>query len=355
MKKRECYFFRDKLGLSTIVISLILILLSLVAIGVVWAVVNGILEDASNEIGLGQLTIRMDITTAYEYNGNIYVNLKRNSGSGEIAKIMFLLSDGEETETYISEISLGELESRKFNISVTELNSIDVEKISVAAIFLSSGGEENVGDILDTYAITKSYTGGTPPEGDDGTGDDGTGDDGTGEEPCISNCTSLVCGPDPVCGSSCGTCSSGFICTNGKCISSSCVPESTATTCGTSNCGTKLNNCGQTVNCGTCTIGQICNNGKCEEIVPINSGTVEELWPGDSGMYFGSSSLSKITSYVGYYAKFPGSLETSCLLIVIHRFPIDGYTKSHIGFSFGTSLQVGDSYDIYETIDGCSV
>jgi hypothetical protein len=348
MKKRECDFFRNKFGLSTIVISLILILLSLVAIGVVWFVVNGILGDASNEIGLEQLTISMEITNAYEYNGNISVSLKRNVGKGEIVKIVFVFSDGENSETYTSENSLVELQSRRFNIPILELNSTNIKEVSVAAMF-ERNGEENLGDILDTYTITKSYTGSTPPYEDDGNG--GTNPPAN----CTANCTSLVCGPDPVCGTSCGTCGTGLICSNGMCVSSSCVPDSNATTCGSSNCGTKLNNCGQVVNCGTCAIGQICNEGTCEGIVPINSGVVEELWPGDSGMYFGSSSLSTTTSYAGYYAKFPGSLETSCLLIVIHRFPVDGYAKSHIGFSFGTSLQVGDNYNIYSTIDGCSV
>ena len=116
MKKRECDFFRNKFGLSTIVISLILILLSLVAIGVVWFVVNGILGDASNEIGLEQLTISMEITNAYEYNGNISVSLKRNVGKGEVVKIVFVFSDGENSETYTSENSLVELQSRRFNI-----------------------------------------------------------------------------------------------------------------------------------------------------------------------------------------------------------------------------------------------
>ncbi|MCK9567994.1 hypothetical protein M0R72_03500 [Candidatus Pacearchaeota archaeon] len=348
MKKREYDFFRNKFGLSSIVISLILILLSLVAIGVVWAVVNGILEDASNEIGIEQFTISIDITKAYEYDGNVSVNLKRNVGSGEVVKIMFLLSDGENTESYTLESSLGELESKKFNIPVLQLNSSEIEEISVAAIFESSGGEETLGDILDTYTITEHYTEESIIVNEDGSEEIGGGS-------CTPNCAGLSCGPDPVCETSCGNCESGFSCSNGMCVSNSCVSNSNETTCGTSNCGTKLNNCGEVVNCGVCILGQTCKNNICSEITIINSGIVEELWPGDSGMYFGSSSLSKTTSYVGYYAKFPGSAETSCLLIVIHRFPVDGYSKSHVGFSFGTSLQVGDTYNIYSTIDGCSV
>ena len=72
-------------------------------------------------------------------------------------------------------------------------------------------------------------------------------------------------------------------------------------------------------------------------------------------MYFGSSSLPTDQSYLGYYATFPGSEETSCLLIVVYRYPVAGYDKSHIGFSFETNLQVGDTYNIYQSIDGCQL
>lgn len=335
---------RNKSGLSAIVITLILILLSLVAIGIIWVVISRILSDASSDVGLESLTLSLDITNAYEYNGNIITTLKRNVGEGKITKLTFLLYDEGETESYTVESSINQLESKKFTIPVSEFNSTNVDEIAVAPIYLSSGNEEKLGDILDTYKITKSYTGLTPPDG---------GNEEIIPENCTANCTGKVCGSDG-CGGSCGTCQSGFSCSNGLCISDTCVPDSNETTCGTSNCGTKLNNCGQIVSCGVCSLGQICSDGTCSEITPINSGTVEDLWPGDSGMYFGSSSLSTETSYVGYYAKFPGSVETSCLLIVLHRFPTEGYDKSHVGFSFSTALQIGDNYEIYPTIDGCS-
>jgi len=335
---------RNKSGLSAIVITLILILLSLVAIGIVWVVISRIISDASSDVGLEAFTLSLDITNAYEYNGNIVANLKRNVGEGEITKLTFLLYKDEETESHTVESSINQLESKKFTIPVSQFNSTDIDKIAVAPLYLSSG-EEKQGDILDSFTITKSYTGLTPPDG----GDEGTG----GGEDCTANCTGKVCGSDG-CGGSCGTCQSGFSCSSGLCISDTCTPDSNETTCGTSNCGTKLNNCGQIVSCGVCSLGQICSDGICSEITPINSGTVEDLWPGDSGMYFGSSSLSTETSYVGYYAKFPGSAETSCLLIVLHRFPTEGYDKSHIGFSFSTALAVNDNYEIYPTIDGCS-
>ncbi len=54
------------------------------------------------------------------------------------------------------------------------------------------------------------------------------------EPVCIPNCTGLDCGPDPVCAMSCGSCTTGQSCLNGRCVGGSasacdetCVPPST--------------------------------------------------------------------------------------------------------------------------------
>jgi hypothetical protein len=349
MKKEKGDFFNFKFfkrGLSTVVITLILILLSLVAIGVLWVVIGGILNSASDKIGFDQFTISLDITNAYEQDGEIIVNLKRNVGGGELVKIRFILSDGENTESYTSNISLGELESKRYEIPVLHFVSTSVTTVSVAPIFKSSDGKETLGSILDTYKISESRT--EIPVIP-------SGDDNPGGGSCTPDCTNLECGPDPICGYSCGSCNSSSSCINGVCVIGSCVPEPVETTCAFAVCGTKVNNCGEIIECGVCPFGKICKNNLCEDVIIVNSGIVEDLWPGDSGMYFGSSSLPTTESYAGYYAKFPGSVETSCLLIVVYRFPIEGYPKSHVGFSFATSLQVGDTYNIYQSIDGCSM
>ena len=80
---------------------------------------------------------------------------------------------------------------------------------------------------------------------------------------CTPDCTDLQCGPDPVCGESCGTCDSGFFCdVIGQCISSACVPA--ADPCGTQQCGNVVNGTCGTVVCGTCDSGFSCDvDGQC--------------------------------------------------------------------------------------------
>jgi len=74
----------------------------------------------------------------------------------------------------------------------------------------------------------------------------------------VKDCTGRECGPDPVCGESCGTCTGSDTCdANGQCVSS-CTPSCAGRECGWDPiCGT--------MNCGSCPAGESCNvQGQCE-------------------------------------------------------------------------------------------
>ncbi len=66
---------------------------------------------------------------------------------------------------------------------------------------------------------------------------------------CTPNCTERTCGPDPVCGISCGSCATGTCNTLGECISD-CTPDCSGRSCGADPlCG---------LSCGSCDAG-VCN------------------------------------------------------------------------------------------------
>ncbi|MBI2042868.1 hypothetical protein HYT25_00575 [Candidatus Pacearchaeota archaeon] len=54
----------DKKGLSTIIVTLILILLAIVAVGVVWVVVNNVLERGEENINLGAACLEVDVSVS---------------------------------------------------------------------------------------------------------------------------------------------------------------------------------------------------------------------------------------------------------------------------------------------------
>jgi len=69
---------------------------------------------------------------------------------------------------------------------------------------------------------------------------------------CVPDCSGLSCGVDPVCGVSCGSCGATETCVAGAC---ECVPDCSGLSCGADPvCGTS---------CGTCAVGEGCSAGAC--------------------------------------------------------------------------------------------
>ncbi len=74
---------------------------------------------------------------------------------------------------------------------------------------------------------------------------------------CTPNCGDRVCGNDPVCGMSCGSCDMQQSCTTmGECVANSCTPNCQGISCGPDPvCG---------MSCGSCDMEQSCNSmGQC--------------------------------------------------------------------------------------------
>ena len=92
-----------------------------------------------------------------------------------------------------------------------------------------------------------------------------SGDCVDGEPNCPSDkeCSGLVCGPDPICDESCGSCGSGAECQAGKCVPATCTPHCESSECGSGGCAGQPNACGQ------CPNGQNCDAGKCVAVGPI--------------------------------------------------------------------------------------
>jgi hypothetical protein len=423
IKKKEGFLknysaFKNSRGLSTIVVTLILIVLALVAVGAVWVVVNGLIKTNSDQANITGLILNLQITRVAAQGENLSVTVQRNPGKGQMSKIKFVISDGINSEVVTRNASIEELASQIFNFPLSQMSIANVKTVSIAPVFTSTGGEDTTGQIVDTFTVSGVGSNGeyygtnnntnnstnpltcipdcagtdtcingvcvpencvsNPAPTTCGTWTCGIRFNNCGEAvfcgtacpegstcsngicttpACIKDCTGRACGLDPICSESCGVCSGTDTCNTatGVCVPYNCVPDSASTTCGTWTCGTKVNNCGNQISCGAnCSAGNICVSGTCTPVYPINTGIVEETWPGTSGLYFGSSNLSINQTYENYYAKFPGSAEIRCLIIAVSRLPIIGYPKSHIGFNFETQIHVNDYYQIWENSQKCN-
>ncbi|MDD5012383.1 MAG: hypothetical protein PHQ66_01930 [Candidatus Nanoarchaeia archaeon] len=246
----------NKRGLSTIIMTLIIILVSLVAVGIFWVVVQNLIKGSSENIGFGSLTLNAEIKGVQIDNSsnNVSLIVKRNTGEGDMTGIKFIFYSDDKNEIIEQDIQLEELEQKSFHFHLA-MNVSLLTKISIYPIFLS-GGKENVGNIADSYDVKTGTRIVIPP---------------SGCTPTTNPCGSRICGniANGTCGSiSCGTCSVGTCNATGQCATS-CVP----TTCEAlgHNCGSGYANgtCAGTLTCGSygggCQSGYTCVGGTCVE------------------------------------------------------------------------------------------
>jgi hypothetical protein len=244
---------KNRSGLSTTIVTLILILVSLVAVGVIWVVVRNVIQTGTEGVGLSQFSLSakiLDVSIDNSSN-NVSLTVKRNAGKGNLTGISFVFSNSNvDTEVITRNVSLKELEQMNFifhlNMSVSDLTSVSIVPL------IKQDEKQITGIALDKYNLgnSKNYI---PPQ------------------TCIPiNCSALgyICGTwnNGTCSGTlnCGNCTGGQTCNaSGRCVAS-CIPS----TCASSGyqCGSGYANgtCAGNLNCGNCSGGQICNaSGRC--------------------------------------------------------------------------------------------
>ncbi len=140
-----------KKGLSNVVTALIIILVSLVAIGIISLVVFNLIGNSSEGIGIGGLTVDVDIEqnsvllVPSEETKNVSFSVKRNAGSGDVVGFKVVLTDGENSVNENVYGSLEELQTKKYSVSIGELDEnllLSEGKLTVAPIVEVDGKEK---------------------------------------------------------------------------------------------------------------------------------------------------------------------------------------------------------------------
>ena len=152
---------RNKKGISGIIVTLIMVVLSIVAITIVWGVIKNTIDDESSKISVSQLKLDLEIKAAYMdgLDGGI-VSVKRNPGGDEITGINFIFSDGSNSMVVKKVTTLGELEGETFTFTSLEIPGITAgDLISIAPIY-ELGGEETSGTPTDSSPIGNIAAGG---------------------------------------------------------------------------------------------------------------------------------------------------------------------------------------------------
>jgi hypothetical protein len=149
----------SKRGMSTLVASLILVTLCLVALVFVGITIKNSFKDDSNQLEVDQFTLDLEISQVQILNEtDVEVTLKRNSKENELSGAAFVFYDEDDNEISRQNVSIKELEDKNFSVVLKVVNSTLIEKISIAPIFKKRFGKDVLGEIQDKKPI--SYGGG---------------------------------------------------------------------------------------------------------------------------------------------------------------------------------------------------
>lgn len=158
---------REKKGMSTVVATILLIMITIFAVLIVWGVYRTVIKSGTSTVGTEQFTTALEIDKSsvkvYAGSGDVpaFVNLKvtRGTGEGNLNAIKFVLS-GSGTDSVITQYaSLQQGEGKTFSVPLTGDQSIEgIEKIRVIPLIINEQGKEQTG-IQDEYKFTRSEAG----------------------------------------------------------------------------------------------------------------------------------------------------------------------------------------------------
>jgi len=134
-------------GLSAVIVTLLLIMLSLVLVGIVWAVISNIVssgtKQTSFQFGSLFLSLKLQKVKVDPDTGDISVVVQREVGQGELTGVAFVISDGVENVLVKKSASIQELGSKRFTITSSDLGDVSFAKsIQIAPILATSGGDQ---------------------------------------------------------------------------------------------------------------------------------------------------------------------------------------------------------------------
>ncbi len=143
-------------GLSAVVTTLIIILLVLVAVGIVWVVVRGVVDSGAEQIELSSQCLAIDVeavsVSAVEGEaGNYSITIRRNAGGDEIGGLkiaVFNSTDNSGVLDFGAAPSEGETVTQTVDSGIT-----NATKIEYTVFIDSASGSEQLCSQTQTHNI----------------------------------------------------------------------------------------------------------------------------------------------------------------------------------------------------------
>jgi hypothetical protein len=140
----------NKKGMSTVVVTIIMIVLVLAAVGVIWIIVQGILEEGTSDVSLGVKCLKVNlVATKMICSGETCdVTINRKAGGEDIEgiKLIFSNSDSGNVGTTVEDVPGNILELGTITTSgmAHGLTGEQPDTVEVAVYFIDEGEREQI-------------------------------------------------------------------------------------------------------------------------------------------------------------------------------------------------------------------
>lgn len=256
----------NKRGISSIVATVLIILITVAAISMIWVFVLPMIKENVSIDTRADLSISTEggYSVYDSSNHSICLQIDRGTDNTNLIAIEFIFSIEGDTSTVTLPTELKTNQKKTYCFDNVSGN---LESVSIAPVIVQ-GTTKKVGAVIsqlndlpkgDLSSFNADYY--------------NLGLAGNSTE-CVPNCESegKVCGSDG-CGGICGTCGNGN-CQEGQCVE--CTPECADPS--TVQCGTSIN---PSNGCGTCLSGTLCSSGSCQSGHCATPSAAVSYWKGE--------------------------------------------------------------------------
>jgi len=292
---------QNKRGLSEVIVTVLIILISIAAIFLVWQFLKPTLKEEAGSINLDKVKVDLEISrnslVKSSVNDSFKINVIRNAGEGDLSKIKIRVEN--ETNAAVYEFNgIPELGESQLSVPNTIANYAKVVVIPIVRVG-DNEGEAGINDILVVRDVA------------------------TQEEVVLKSCSELggvICsGSTPICSGSIISSSDGNCCTGGTC-QAACVNLCPSLGLVNNTCfnSTRVQNrtCQMFGSClnwtmpvySNCPAGKICSNGNCTTVVCSSNSQC------GSNFYSAKFCLSGnvYRNYTAFTCNNPGTVSSSC-------------------------------------------
>lgn len=137
---------RTKRGMSAVISNLIIILLVIVAAGIIWSVVQGLIEEGAGDVSLEKFGVQAEITRTDVSPGSVEVQVE-NSGKNPMPGVRIILYDEQgDTTDFVKDVSISSNGRETFNLEHSGI----VKSIGVEPRIEKEEEIENSGQVTET-------------------------------------------------------------------------------------------------------------------------------------------------------------------------------------------------------------